>query len=71
MITLEKFYALEKALPKAQFQALLSGDQGEIMLLESSKNWAKYGAIKPRHNGKGSNALSIVIAAHGVDKKNL
>jgi hypothetical protein len=71
MITLEKFNELEKALPRQQFEAILSGDQGEIMLLESSKNWSQYGAVKPRHNGKGSDALSIVIPAHVVGKKNL
>jgi len=51
VISIEKFYALEKALPRQQFEAFLSGDEGEIMLLESSKNWSQYGAVKFRHNG--------------------
>jgi hypothetical protein len=51
MISIEKFYAIEKAMPRAQFKAILAGDEGEIMLLESTKEWNQYGAVKPRHNG--------------------
>jgi hypothetical protein len=53
MISIEKFNELEKALPRQQFEAILSGDQGEIMLLESTKEWSQSGAVKRRRNGVG------------------
>ena len=69
-ITIEEFNRLETTLPARQFRAVLDGDEGEIMLLESSKAWSQYGNVKPRSNGYvvWENSRIVAIATGFVEK---
>ena len=70
MFTLEKLNRLETTLPARQFRAIIAGDEGEIMLLESSRAWSQYGSVKPKTTGYviWQNSRIVAIATGFAEK---
>ena len=70
MFTLEKLNRMENTLPSRQFRAIIAGDEGEIMLLESRKEWSQYGSVRTKSNGYviWENSRLVAIATGFAEK---